>query len=165
MGHIFHLQMVGENSELQFFRSFLQNSISFLQKRRRTHGYAIFSSDMRKKITAGIPLAETTKIIAEKWRTVSQQIRQAYEAKAAAINEAENRKFQNLLVQTQRRQQQLQMQQQQQRKQQMMLHHQQQRQAIRERLYPGKDASSILSQSFLTNKKLMRLQTGAVFYN
>jgi hypothetical protein len=44
------------------------------------------------------------------------------------------------------------MQQQQQRKQQMMLHHQQQRQAIRERLYPGKDASSILSQSFLTNK-------------
>ena len=108
-----------------------------LQKRRRTHGYAIFSSEMRKKITTGIPLSETTKIIAEKWRTASQHIRQAYEARAAAINESENRKFQNLLVQTQRRQQQMQMQQAQQRKQQLMLQHQQQRQAIRERLYPG----------------------------
>ena len=82
-------------------------------------------------------MAETTKIIAEKWRSASQPIRQAYEARAATINEAENLKFQNLLVQTQRRQQQLQIHQQQQRKQQLMLHHHQQRQAIRERLYPG----------------------------
>jgi hypothetical protein len=30
---------------------------------------------MRKKITGGIPLAETTKIIAEKWRNASQTVR------------------------------------------------------------------------------------------
>ncbi len=83
-------------------------------------------------------------MIAEKWRTVSQQVRHSYDAKAAAINEAEDRKFQNLIVQTQhqqqqqQQQQQLKMQQNQHRKQQMMLYHQQQRQAIRERLYPGK---------------------------
>ena len=52
-------------------------------KRRRTHGYAIFSSEMRKKMGDGIPLSETTRVIAEKWRNADGPTRQNYEARAA----------------------------------------------------------------------------------
>ena len=52
-------------------------------KRRRTHGYAIFSSEMRKKMGDAIPLSETTRVIAEKWRNADGPTRQSYEARAA----------------------------------------------------------------------------------
>ena len=52
-------------------------------KRRRTHGYAIFSSEMRKKMGDGIPLSETTRVIAEKWRNADGPTRQNYESRAA----------------------------------------------------------------------------------
>ena len=55
-------------------------------KRRRTHGYAIFSSEMRKKMGDAIPLSETTRVIAEKWRNADAPTRQAYEARAAKGN-------------------------------------------------------------------------------
>ena len=52
-------------------------------KRRRTHGYAIFSSEMRKKMGDAIPLSETTRVIAEKWRNADGPTRQDYERRAA----------------------------------------------------------------------------------
>ena len=52
-------------------------------KRRRTHGYAIFSSEMRKKMGDAIPLSETTRVIAEKWRNADGPTRQEYERRAA----------------------------------------------------------------------------------
>ena len=52
-------------------------------KRRRTHGYAIFSSEMRKKMGDAIPLSETTRVIAEKWRNADATTRQTYEGRAA----------------------------------------------------------------------------------
>ena len=55
-------------------------------KRRRTHGYAIFSSEMRKKMGDAIPLSETTRVIAEKWRNADATTRQAYETRAAKGN-------------------------------------------------------------------------------
>ena len=55
-------------------------------KRRRTHGYAIFSSEMRKKMGDAIPLSETTRVIAEKWRNADAPTRQAYESRAAKGN-------------------------------------------------------------------------------
>jgi hypothetical protein len=67
------------------FFSFQYNAAAagLAQKRRRTHGYAIFSSEMRKKLTENIPASEGTKIIAEQWRNASPAIRQTYEARAA----------------------------------------------------------------------------------
>ena len=55
-------------------------------KRRRTHGYAIFSSEMRKKMGDAIPLSETTRVIAEKWRNADGPTRQSYESRAAKGN-------------------------------------------------------------------------------
>ena len=55
-------------------------------KRRRTHGYAIFSSEMRKKMGDAIPLSETTRVIAEKWRNADGPTRQDYERRAAKGN-------------------------------------------------------------------------------
>jgi len=53
------------------------------QKRRRTHGYAIFSSEMRKKIvTDNLSAQDTTKLIAEQWRNASAAVRQTYVARA-----------------------------------------------------------------------------------
>ncbi len=44
-------------------------------KRRKTHGYAIFSSEMRKKIADNTPMTEASKIIAAEWRSASAGIR------------------------------------------------------------------------------------------
>ena len=38
---------------------------------------------MRKKMGDGIPLSETTRVIAEKWRNADAPTRQDYEARAA----------------------------------------------------------------------------------
>ena len=41
-------------------------------KRRRTHGYAIFSSEMRKKVAAdNLSMTDSSKAIAEEWRNIS----------------------------------------------------------------------------------------------
>jgi len=40
-------------------------------RRRKTHGYAIFSSEMRKKIADNTPMTEASKIIAAEWRSAS----------------------------------------------------------------------------------------------
>ena len=63
------------------------------QKRRRTHGYAIFSSEMRKKIvTDNLSAQDTTKLIAEQWRNASAAVRQTYVARA--------NKYENTLLNT-----------------------------------------------------------------
>merc|ERR1719266_977935 len=90
-------------------------------KRRRTHGYAIFSSEMRKKMGDAIPLSETTRVIAEKWRNADGPTRQSYERRAAKVNDQEAKRYQALLIQNQRRQQAMQLQQQQLQKQRMQI--------------------------------------------
>jgi hypothetical protein len=41
-------------------------------KRRRTHGYAIFSSEMRKKLAPdNLSMSDSSKVIAEEWNTIS----------------------------------------------------------------------------------------------
>ena len=58
----------GFDSNLLFNDSGIMSVATGNIKRRRTHGYAVFSSEMRKKMADSSPMTETSKIIAEEWR-------------------------------------------------------------------------------------------------
>ena len=72
-------------STAKFFSFFHQinAAAAISQRRRRTHGYAIFSSETRKKLPDNVCASEGTKMIAEQWRNASPAVRQTYEARAA----------------------------------------------------------------------------------
>lgn len=76
-----------------------------LIKKRKTHGYAIFSSEMRKSLADTVPFADTTRVIAEKWRNASPTLRHSYEQRASRINEVENKRVHLLMAQQQQQQQ------------------------------------------------------------
>ncbi len=63
-------------------------------KRRKTHGYAIFSTEMRKNLGTALSPQETANVIAESWRSASPAVRREYEERAARINGAQERKLQ-----------------------------------------------------------------------
>eukprot|EP00096_Caligus_rogercresseyi_P011112 TRINITY_DN4289_c0_g1_i1.p1 TRINITY_DN4289_c0_g1~~TRINITY_DN4289_c0_g1_i1.p1 ORF type:complete len:811 (-),score=350.70 TRINITY_DN4289_c0_g1_i1:1092-3524(-) len=68
-------------------------------KRRRTHGYAIFMSEERKKhSTLNVPLGDVTRKVAEAWRSLDPSVRATYEAKANRINAIENKRYQQALL-------------------------------------------------------------------
>jgi hypothetical protein len=74
-------------------------------KKRKTHGYAIFSSEMRKNLGNSLmDPQETAKVIAESWRAASPAVRQDYEARAARINVAQQRRYQQGMSRLQQQQ-------------------------------------------------------------
>ena len=62
------------------------------QKKRRTHGYAIFSAEMRKNLGQAMNPQETANVIAESWRSASPSVRRDYEERAARVNAAQLRR-------------------------------------------------------------------------
>ena len=62
-------------------------------KKRKTHGYAIFSAEMRKNLGSAMSPQETANVIAESWRSASPDVRRDYEERAARINAAQARKM------------------------------------------------------------------------
>ena len=65
-------------------------------KRRKTHGYAIFSAEMRKNLGNAMSPQETANVIAESWRSASPSVRRDYEERAAKINQAQEKRFQQI---------------------------------------------------------------------
>lgn len=63
------------------------------QKKRRTHGYAIFSAEMRKNLGQAMNPQETANVIAESWRSASPSVRRDYEERAARVNAAQLRRI------------------------------------------------------------------------
>lgn len=51
------------------------NQANAPQKRRKTHGYAIFSAEMRKNLGNAMSAQETANVIAESWRAASPTVR------------------------------------------------------------------------------------------
>ena len=64
------------------------------QKRRKTHGYAIFSAEMRKNLGNAMSPQETANVIAESWRSASPAVRRDYEDRAARVNAVQQRRVQ-----------------------------------------------------------------------
>jgi hypothetical protein len=62
-------------------------------KRRRTHGYAIFSSEMRRELSGKYPQMQLTEAVANAWRDATAQTKAVYENRAAKLNLIEERKF------------------------------------------------------------------------
>ena len=69
------------------------NQANAPQKKRRTHGYAIFSAEMRKNLGAAMNPQETANVIAESWRSASPSVRRDYEERAARVNAAQLRRI------------------------------------------------------------------------
>ena len=69
-------------------------------KKRKTHGYAIFSAEMRKNLGNAMSPQETANVIAESWRSASPDVRRDYEERAARINAAQARKIAQHQAQT-----------------------------------------------------------------
>ena len=65
-------------------------------KRRRTHGYAIFSAEMKKNLGTAMSPQETANVIAESWRSATPTVRREYEERAARINAAQQRRQQQI---------------------------------------------------------------------
>ena len=81
--YFFKVQNLPAHQQQQIHRQGQNGQSGGIVKRRRTHGYAIFSSEMRKKMGDSIPLSETTRVIAEKWRNADTTTRQSFESRAA----------------------------------------------------------------------------------
>ena len=64
------------------------------KKRTKTHGYAIFSAEMRKNLGNAMSPQETANVIAESWRSASPAVRRDYEDRAARINAVQQRRAQ-----------------------------------------------------------------------
>ena len=64
------------------------------KKRTKTHGYAIFSAEMRKNLGNAMSPQETANVIAESWRSASPAVRRDYEDRAARINAVQQRRTQ-----------------------------------------------------------------------
>ena len=62
------------------------------KKRTKTHGYAIFSAEMRKNLGNAMSPQETANVIAESWRSASPAVRRDYEDRAARINAVQQRR-------------------------------------------------------------------------
>ena len=69
------------------------------QKRRKTHGYAIFSAEMRKNLGNAMSPQETANVIAESWRSASPAVRRDYEDRAARVNAVQQRRVQPPMAQ------------------------------------------------------------------
>ena len=62
-----------------------------LQRKRRAHAYAVFSSEMRKTMgimgnKSDVPIQDVSRIVAEKWRDLDAVSRKKYEDRANMIN-------------------------------------------------------------------------------
>lgn len=66
------------------------------QKKKKTHGYAIFSAEMKKNLGNAMSPQETANVIAESWRSATPSVRKDYEDRATRINIAQARRLQQL---------------------------------------------------------------------
>ena len=75
-------------------RQVVINNANSPQRKRRTHGYAIFSAEMKKNLGGAMSPEETANVIAESWRSASPSVRRDYEERAARVNAATLRQTQ-----------------------------------------------------------------------
>merc|ERR1719232_1124454 len=58
-------------------------------KRRRTNGYAIFTSEMRRELSGQYPEAQLSDAVAQSWREATPETKAYYEQRATRINAVE----------------------------------------------------------------------------
>lgn len=80
-------------------RQMVNNQVQ--QKRRKTHGYAIFSAEMKKNLGNAMSPQETANVIAESWRAASPAVRRDYEERAARMNAVQERRIAQMTAQNQ----------------------------------------------------------------